>query len=52
MYEPVRVFGTGRWLRDQEGTWVLKKFKVESYNVLVAADLKDPIDQMHRKGLV
>ena len=52
MYEPVRVFGTGRWLRDQEGTWVLKKFKVESYNVLVADDLKDPIDQMHRKGLV
>jgi len=31
MYEPVRVFGTGRWLRDQEGTWLLKRFKVESY---------------------
>ena len=48
MYEPVRVFGTGRWLRDQEGTWVLKKFKVESYNVLAADDLKDAIDQMRQ----
>lgn len=46
MYEPVRVFGTGRWLRDEEGKWVLKKFKVESYSVLAADDLKDAIDQM------
>lgn len=48
MYEPVRVFGTGMWLRDQEGTWVLKKFKVESYSVLAADDLKDAIDQMRQ----
>jgi len=46
MYEPVRVFGTGRWLRDQDGKWILKKFKVESYNVLASDDLKDAIDQM------
>jgi len=46
MYEPVRVFGTGRWLRDQEGNWILKRFKVESYNVLVADDLKDAIYKM------
>lgn len=46
MYEPVRIFGTGRWLRDQDGNWILKKFKVESYNVLVADDLKEAIDQM------
>jgi hypothetical protein len=48
MYEPVRVFGTGRWLRDHEGTWVLKKFKVESFSVLAADDLKDTIDQMRQ----
>jgi len=46
MYEPVRVFGTGRWLRDQEGTWLLKRFKVESYKVLRSDDLKEAIDQM------
>jgi len=46
MYEPVRVFGTGRWARDQEGKWILKKFKVESFNVLTADDLNDVIDQM------
>ncbi len=46
MYEPVRIFGTGRWLRDQEGNWILKKFRVDSYSVLVADDLKDAIAQM------
>ena len=46
MYEPVRIFGTGRWLRDQEGDWVLKKFRVDSYSVLASDDLKDAIDQM------
>tara|TARA_R110000751_G_scaffold272764_1_gene373019 strand:+ start:44721 stop:45467 length:747 start_codon:yes stop_codon:yes gene_type:complete len=46
MYEPVRVFGTGRWLRDQEGNWLLKKFRVDSYSILAANDLKDAIDQM------
>jgi len=46
MYEPVRVFGTGRWMRDQEGKWILKRFKVESYNILAADDLKDAIERM------
>ncbi|MFD0979968.1 hypothetical protein [Tropicimonas aquimaris] len=46
MYEPVRILGTGRWLRDQDGNWILKKFRVDSYNVLAADDLKDAINQM------
>jgi len=46
MYEPVRIVGTGRWLRDQDSNWVLKKFRVDSYSVLAADDLKDVIDQM------
>jgi len=46
MYEPVRIFGTGRWLRDQEGNWILKKFRVDNYSVLAADDLKDAVDQM------
>jgi len=46
MYEPVRVFGTGRWMREQEGKWILKRFKVESYDVLSPDDLKDVIERM------
>lgn len=46
MYEPVRIFGTGRWLRDQEGNWILKKFRVDNYSVLAADDLKDAVAQI------
>ena len=46
MHEPVRVSGTGEWLRNQEGTWILEKFKVEKYDVLKADDLDDVINMM------
>ncbi len=46
MYEPVRIFGTGRWFRDEDGNWLLRKFRVESYTVLEPQDLKEAIDQM------
>jgi len=48
MYEPVRIFGTGRWMREQDGNWVLKKFRVESFTVLQADDLKDAVEQLRR----
>lgn len=43
MYEPVRIFGTGRWLRDADGNWILKKFKVDSYELLKGDQLPDAI---------
>ncbi len=32
--EPVRLFGRGRWSRDNEGTWALEDFKVDSFEPL------------------
>lgn len=47
MYEPVRVFGTGRWLRDEAGNWVLRSFRVgPDFDVLKPEKLKDAIDKM------
>lgn len=46
MYEPVRVFGVGRWLRDQDGKWHLKKFKVENFSILSNDELKTVVLQM------
>lgn len=48
MYEPVRIFGTGRWFRDEEGNWLLRKFRVDSFTVLAPDDLKDAVEQMRR----
>lgn len=47
MYEPVRLFGTGRWLRDADGNWILRSFKVrQDFAVLESGSLKDAVDHM------
>jgi len=46
LFEPVRVFGTGTWLREEDGSWTLKRFKVQSYEVLEDSDLRNVIDDM------
>ena len=46
MYEYVELNGTGRWLRDETGTWVLKKFKIESFKVLKATSLDELTRQL------
>lgn len=47
MYDPVRVFGTGRWLRDKDGNWILISFKVrQDFMVLKSDSLKHVIEQM------
>jgi len=46
MYEPVRIFGTGRWLRDREGNWLLKRFRLEHFTVLQDTDLTSAFEKL------
>lgn len=39
--EPVRVHGTGRWLRNEAGEWVLDQFTIESFVELDTAPMAD-----------
>ena len=39
LFEPVRLFGRGRWARDADGVWTLLKFRVESFETLDGAPL-------------
>ena len=41
MYEPIRVFGIGRWIRDAEGQWLLRRFRLQTFAVLQADDLRE-----------
>ena len=34
LFEPVRLFGRGRWSRDADGVWSLLYFKIESFDAL------------------
>ena len=39
LFEPVRLFGRGRWTRDADGVWTLLKFRIESFETLDGAPL-------------
>ena len=34
MFEPVRIHGTGRWMREADGTWTLSRFRIHRFEVL------------------
>lgn len=34
LFEPIRLFGTGRWTRDADGSWQLDRFDVDRFEVL------------------
>ncbi|UPJ50792.1 hypothetical protein IVB30_05155 [Bradyrhizobium sp. 200] len=46
LYEPVRLFGKGRWSRDNEGQWSLVEFKIESFEPLQEASLSTVLQEL------
>lgn len=48
MYEPVRITGTGRWMRDAEGNWLLKKFRMASFVTLQTDSLTDVVNKLRK----
>jgi len=46
LYEPVRLFGRGRWSRDSEGVWTLADFKIESFEPLQDVPLSSALTQL------
>jgi hypothetical protein len=46
LFEPIRVFGAGSWLREVDGNWTLKRFKVESFEALRTDDIRDVIEDL------
>jgi hypothetical protein len=46
LFEPVRLFGTGRWNRNDEGKWKLDIFRVESFIPLRDAPLSKALNEI------
>jgi hypothetical protein len=46
LFEPVRLYGRGRWSRDSEGVWSLVDFKMESFEALEDAPLSEAVDHL------
>jgi len=43
LFEPVRLFGRGRWTRTDAGQWVLDKFSIETFERLNSDPLGDVV---------
>lgn len=46
LYEQVRLFGSGRWVRDVLGTWNLEDFTVDSFEVLKGDSLSTALTKL------
>lgn len=46
LFEPVRLFGTGRWNRNDEGKWKLDIFRVESFAPLRDVSLSEALTEI------
>lgn len=44
--EEVRLFGRGRWTRDNEGVWTLTDFKIDNFEVLKKAPLSEALAEL------
>ncbi len=43
LFEPVRIHGTGRWRREENGAWMLVSFRVHRFEVMETASLRDTV---------
>ena len=46
LFEPVRLFGRGRWARDNEGRWSLDRFKIDTFEALDDAPLSEALVEL------
>jgi hypothetical protein len=45
LFEPVRIYGTGRWMRETDNSWTLIRFRVHRFEVL---EKNSPARHRHR----
>lgn len=46
LFEPVRLFGVGRWNRNDDGMWSLDIFRIASFKRLRDVPLSDALDEL------
>jgi hypothetical protein len=46
LFEPVRLFGEGKWARTTEGRWVLNWFRIDSFQPLESEGLADALTKL------
>lgn len=50
LFDPVRLFGRGRWSRERGGDWCLIEFRIDGFEVLSDKPLRDAISDLRKIG--
>lgn len=50
LFEPVRLYGRGKWTRDAEGEWALEEFKIEGFDFLQKEPLSSALTKLRAIG--
>lgn len=48
LFEPVRLFGKGKWNRDQKGIWSLDRFEINNFETLKEISLSETIATLRK----
>lgn len=51
LFEPMRLFGMGRWVREVDGHWQLLRFRVDRFEPLKDRDLVEVIEALRTNRL-
>jgi hypothetical protein len=43
---PLRVYGEGRWFRDDDGEWIMKRFTIRDFKPLKDERLSDSLKRL------
>jgi hypothetical protein len=46
LFEPIRLFGEGRWTRSPNGNWTLGWFRIDSFQELEEGSLSDTVNKL------
>ncbi len=46
LFEPVRLSGRGYWMRDAEGRWLLKHFRIDGFKTLEPTTLGSALTEL------
>lgn len=51
LFEPVRLYGTGVWRREEDGAWRLTRFEVRDFEVLHETSLGTAFAELRQQGI-
>lgn len=50
LFDPVRIHGRGKWIREADGRWTLQRFRIHRFDVLESGSLREAVTALRSVG--